>query len=133
MKDVHSDGLYVVSALATVMEEHFVPLLPDSYSYIKHGLSKVSEIDLFKSSLGTLGDVCRSCPVQFDPYLAEVIPALLNCINLQTIDKTLKLAVFNCLGDIALSCPRTFQNYIDEVIKVYNLGFVGAVSLQGPS
>ncbi len=61
VKDVHSDGLYVISALATVMEENFIPLLPDSYSYIKHGLTKVNDIDLFKSSLGTLGDICRSC------------------------------------------------------------------------
>lgn len=131
MKDVHSDGLYVISALATVMEEAFDPMLVNCYDYIKHGLSKVNDLELFKSSLGTLGDICRSCPNSFVNYLAEVIPALLNCINLQNIDKQLKLAVFNCLGDIALSCPTTFSNYTDEIIKVFNLGFVAAVSLQG--
>ena len=52
-----------------------------TYNYIKHALTKTNEPDLFKSAISVLGDVARAVENNFSNYLHEIIPALINCLN----------------------------------------------------
>ena len=65
-----------------------MPYLELTYNYLKHALSKTNEPDLFKSAIATLGDVARAVEDNFSKYLPEIIPALINCLNV-TFNTTL--------------------------------------------
>ena len=49
--DVHDDGISVISALAHACEAQFGPLVSDFQKYLKAGLEKFQEKDVFKVSL----------------------------------------------------------------------------------
>ncbi len=50
-RDVHDDGIAVITALAYSAKLHFAHLVPEFFNYLKVGLEKINEKDVFKVSL----------------------------------------------------------------------------------
>jgi hypothetical protein len=48
---VHDDGIAVITALAYSAKLHFAHLVPEFFNYLKVGLEKINEKDVFKVSL----------------------------------------------------------------------------------
>ena len=107
MKDVDSDSIYVISALATALKGEFALILDDFYNFLAHALVKINDTELFKTSLGALADVARACEAHFAPKL-EVMKSLISCLTSPAIDRDLKLHVFVTIGDVFLGTYSLF-------------------------
>ena len=59
-----------------------------TYNYLKHALSKTNEQELLKVAIAALGDVARAVEDNFSKYLPEIIPTLINYLNV-TFNTTL--------------------------------------------
>lgn len=80
-KDVHDDGISVISAIVYAAQEHFGPLVQDFQKYLKAGLEKIQEKDVFKVSLDYISQIGKCCKNEFEPYVAEIVQPLLFCLN----------------------------------------------------
>ena len=65
-----------------------MPYLELTYNYLKHALSKTNEQELLKVAIAALGDVARAVEDNFSKYLPEIIPTLINYLNV-TFNTTL--------------------------------------------
>ena len=75
-KEVDSDGLYVISALATCISNKFHKYLESFWPYLTYAFQKVNDHELFKTSIGTLADVARACESNFENKL-DIMKSLL--------------------------------------------------------
>lgn len=79
IKDVTSDGLYVIGSLSSFKR---VPAYLESvWPYVKHGLAKFNEQTMFKAALGAVVDLARNNSAAFGqpPYIhimADLLKAL---------------------------------------------------------
>jgi hypothetical protein len=80
-KEVSSDGLYAVSALATAYKKDFNKFMGDFWNFLIYALQKPEETELFKSAIGSMADVSRAIEEEFIKYLPMVIPPLLKCLH----------------------------------------------------
>lgn len=78
--DVHDDGISVVSAVAYAAQEHFGFLVGDFQKYLKAGLEKFQEKDVFKVSLDYISQLSKSCKAEFEPFITEIITPLIFCL-----------------------------------------------------
>lgn len=74
-----SDTLYVIAALSTAMKNKFSELLDDFWPYLTHALTRTSDADLFKTSIGCLADIARACEGTFVNKI-DVMESLLQCL-----------------------------------------------------
>jgi hypothetical protein len=95
----------VVSAVAHAAQEHFGFLVNDFQRYLKAGLEKFQEKDVFKVSLDYISQLSKSCKSEFEPFIPEIITPLIFCLNKADFSNDLKVSIFETLGDIALYSP----------------------------
>ncbi|EGR27486.1 importin beta, putative, partial [Ichthyophthirius multifiliis] len=128
--DVDTDGMYVISALATVSGEDFCQYLDNFWPFINHSLSnKQQDLELFKTTLGTIGDIARACEAGFKEKLNILEPLMLG-LEQTNFDREVKLQIFNCIGDIFLASKLNCLPYLDKMMRIFEFGFVGALEMQ---
>lgn len=82
-KEVTSDGIYAMSALSGSWKNGFLSHLDEYWNYLIFALGKQEDIELFKSAIGSLADLSRSCESGFEKYLPQVVPALIKCLHVK--------------------------------------------------
>lgn len=80
-KEVTADGIYAMSALSAAWKKGFLFHLPEYWNFLLHALGKMDDVELFKSAIGSLADISRTCENEFDSYLPQVVPALIQCLR----------------------------------------------------
>lgn len=129
IKDVDSDGMYIISALATCTEKHFVVYLEKVWPYIEHALmNKQEDLELFKICVGTVADIARACDVQFGVKL-DVLTKFFLTLESPHFNREAKLTIFNCVGDICLATKEQAIPYLERLITIFDKSFTAAVEL----
>lgn len=62
IKDVHDDGIAVITSLAFASKEKFQRFIPEFFDYLKVGLDKYNEKEVFKVSLDFIAQISKNCP-----------------------------------------------------------------------
>lgn len=129
LKDVDSDGMYIISALSTCIEKHFVGYLDKVWPFIEHTLqNKQDDIELFKVCVGTVADIARACDVQFIPKI-DVLSRFFAALEAPQINRDVKLNIFSCVGDIFLATKEQSQNYLHRLISIFDKSFNATIEL----
>ncbi|EAR88045.3 importin-beta amine-terminal domain protein (macronuclear) [Tetrahymena thermophila SB210] len=129
IKNVDSDGMYIVSALATCIGTNFVKYLDKVWPYIEHALTqRQQDLELFKTCMGTIADVARACDNQFSCKL-NILNNLFAALESPQFNRDVKLNIFSCIGDICLATKENTLPYLENLVKIFDIGFTAAVEL----
>jgi len=114
-KKVIPDGLYMLSALSSVLRDDFVSQLEELHKYTDHAIRSTNEPELLKAGFDTVGHLCRTFP-QYLKLLDETFPYLLTCLKEPNFCKEHKPTIFLTIGDIALGVPTLIIKHIQEIL-----------------
>lgn len=131
-RDVDSDGMYVISSLATAMRSKFKIYLDQIWPFIVHALQKQNNADIFKSTIGALADIARACEEDFSERI-NVLDSLFECLIKPEFDRELKLQIFLCIGDIFLACRECCVRYLPNFIHILQISLQGCLLLHTSS
>lgn len=127
--DVLTDGIYVLGSLACILKGEFRPRFEESWPFVQHGLYKTTDAELFRGSVGALGDFARAIGKDFYPQLNDVLRWLVQCIKDPAMDRHSKTCIFIVIGDLALSTGDLMWPYVDQVLEIYQIGMEAAIEL----
>jgi hypothetical protein len=75
IKDVDSDGFYVISALAYFYKDR--RLVDDFWKYIEHGLTKTNEAEIFKAAISCICDFASIYRDQIQDRMSNILGELI--------------------------------------------------------
>lgn len=123
------DGLYMLSALSSILKEAFIPKLNELHKYTDHSIRMVGEVELLRAGFDTLGHLCRNFPQDFGVFLPASMEYILNCLKDQSIPKENKPIIFTTLGDIALGAPALIIQNIAQIFNLYEMAYDAIIAL----
>lgn len=128
-KTIVPDGLYLLSALATVLRQDFIPKLDELHKYTDHAIKETNEPELLKAGFDTVGHLCRVFPSDYSNLLETTMPYLLQCLKDQNFSKDNKPTIFLTLGDVALGSPHLIVQNMKDILSLYEIAYEAIIVL----
>lgn len=99
--DVVEEAITCIGALASVIEARFNSYLTPFGPYLIFALKNRQAMHVCKAGTMALGDLSRALGAVMGPFLHELIPPMLENLQIQEVDTEVKLQSICTLGDIA--------------------------------
>lgn len=81
ISDVNSEGLILISWIATCIGDRFVSLMDDFWKYINHAFTKDKQLDMLKAALIAVSETAKATGLKFEKYQDKVFPLLINLLH----------------------------------------------------
>merc|ERR1719231_1757782 len=80
--------------------------------YIINCLRQQDDAQLVTMSVLAVGDLCRSIGKEVSPYCDEIMNILVELLQSDVVDRSVKPHVISLFSDIALAIEKSFDKYI---------------------
>ncbi|KAI8848989.1 armadillo-type protein [Chytridium lagenaria] len=103
---VHEDVFIVVT-----VEQFFERYMEQFKPFLLAALQNPGDAQLSAIAVGLVGDICRALNARVIPHCNEFMLLLVQNLQSDVLDRTVKPAILSCFGDIALAIGGHFDQY----------------------
>ncbi|KZT05199.1 ARM repeat-containing protein [Laetiporus sulphureus 93-53] len=115
---VIEDAFLVVGALASSLEQRFAPYIPAFLPFLYPALKAHEDTQLCTVAVGLIGDISRALNEQSEQYANAFMSVLLENLQSDVLNRTVKITILACFGDIALAIGPAFEPYLSSTMAV---------------
>jgi importin subunit beta-1 len=108
----------------------FSRYLEGFFPYLELGLQQHRELQACQVAVGCLGDVCRACEEQVEPYCDRIVSVLLTNLQSDEVHRAIKPQILSVFGDMAMSLGDRFEKYLPHVVPMLQAAAVMSVEQQ---
>ena len=108
----HEEAFSATSAVADQLEADFEKYMTALQPYLIMGLRNFEAYHVCVIAVGLVGDIARSIESKLQPYCDEIMSALLQSLQNQSLHRSVKPPVLSSFGDIALAIGGQFEPYL---------------------
>lgn len=114
----HEDAFMMVGYLAEKLEDNFGRYIQHFMPALMTGLRNVEEYQVCTCAIGAVGDICRGLGRSIAPYCDDIVRALLELLQSQSLTRIVKPQVIGVFADIAMALESDFQRYATLVFEM---------------
>ena len=108
----HEEVFSATSSIADQLEDAFEKYMSALQPFLIMGLSNFEAYHVCIIAVGLVGDLARSMEAKIQPYCDEIMSALLQSLQNQSLHRSVKPPVLSAFGDIALAIGPLFEPYL---------------------
>uniref|UniRef100_A0A6U3SM86 Importin N-terminal domain-containing protein n=1 Tax=Ditylum brightwellii TaxID=49249 RepID=A0A6U3SM86_9STRA len=108
----HEEAFSATSAIADQMEADFEKYLLALQPFLMMGLQNFEAYHVCTIAVGLVGDIARSVEAKIQPFCDEIMSALMQSLQNQSLHRSVKPPVLSCFGDIAMAIGAAFEPYL---------------------
>lgn len=113
---VAEEALLAGASVADALQEHFLTYLPHFMPVVIEAMKDHEQTTLCSVAVGVVGDLSRSMGKLLRPYTKDIMIRLLDALQSDVLEKTVKPPILSCLGDLALGIKGGYAEYVSEVM-----------------
>lgn len=129
-KSVYDEGIMACDGLLLAISKEFKPLMTKFGPYLAYALGNTEDTPLSRAAVGFVEDLSHEFEAEMAPYLAELVPLIMQIIQNKDSDRGVKLSAITALGDFAFATNKAFSPYLPSLLEI--LKGASALSLQPP-
>ncbi len=114
----HEDAFMAIGYMAEKMEAGFTRYMPFLQAPLINGLKNIDEYQVCTVSVGVVGDLCRALGAGVLPYCDEVMRCLLELLQSQVLNRSVKPHVISLFADIAMAIEGEFERYTNIILGI---------------
>jgi len=118
----YEEGLKLLSDMALFIKSDFIQYFSQFKEYLIQGLKNYQNSSLCKESLLCLGNIIKALEKNFNDYIEEYIPIIINIIGDNKFDLNLKLECLKIISYIFIFCPKEALKSFDIVMQIIGSG-----------
>uniref|UniRef100_A0A2P2HWX4 Importin subunit beta-1-like n=1 Tax=Hirondellea gigas TaxID=1518452 RepID=A0A2P2HWX4_9CRUS len=115
---VQEDALLAVSTLVEVLGSGFLKYMDAFKHWLGMGLRNYEVLPVCSAAVGVTGDICRALNDKVEPYCDELMELLVQNLNNDQVNRTVKPAILAVFGDMALAIGPKFTKYLEIVLQM---------------
>jgi len=108
----HEEAFLVIGSIADKMEQDFEKYMTALGPFLMMGLSNFEAYQVCTVAVGLIGDIARAIEINLAPYCDDIMSALLQSLQNQSLHRSVKPPVLSCFGDIALAIGARYEPYL---------------------
>eukprot|EP00978_Attheya_sp_CCMP212_P028194 scaffold96626_cov55-Attheya_sp.AAC.1 len=108
----HQEAFSAMSAMVDLMEADFEKYVSALQPFLMMGLSNFEAFQVCTVAVGLVGDIARAIESKILPYCNDIMSALMQSLQNQSLHRSVKPPVLSCFGDIALAISAGFEPYL---------------------
>eukprot|EP00567_Pseudictyota_dubia_P000409 CAMPEP_0197465044 /NCGR_PEP_ID=MMETSP1175-20131217/64336_1 /TAXON_ID=1003142 /ORGANISM="Triceratium dubium, Strain CCMP147" /LENGTH=870 /DNA_ID=CAMNT_0043001049 /DNA_START=88 /DNA_END=2700 /DNA_ORIENTATION=+ len=108
----HEEAFSATSAVVDQMEGDFEKYMSALQPFLMMGLRNFEAYHVCTIAVGLVGDIARAIEVKIQPYCDDIMSALLQSLQNQTLHRSVKPPVLSAFGDIAMAISAAFEPYL---------------------
>lgn len=108
----HEEAFSATSAVADQLEGDFDKYMQALQQFLIMGLRNFEAYHVCVVAVGLVGDIARAIEGKLQPYCDEIMSALLQSLQNQSLHRSVKPPVLSAFGDIALAIGGAFEPYL---------------------
>lgn len=108
----HEEAFSATSAVCDKLESHFDKYMPALAPFLIMGLKNFQAFHVCSIAVGLVGDIARSIEGKIQPYCYDIMAALVESLQNQSVHRNVKPPVLACFGDIAMALGNAFEPYL---------------------
>ena len=114
----HQDVLLAVEAIATSIDKEFSMFFGAFWPFLYTALTNVTEHQNCSVAVSILSNMSRALEEDLGPHCALVVQALLQNLENQNLERSVKPHILSLLGDVAMAVGEAFEPYLENVMKM---------------
>lgn len=114
----HEDAFMSIGFVAEKLGANFLRYLPYLQAPLLAGLKSVDEHQLVTVAVGVVGDLCRALGNQLLPSCDEIMRCLLELLQSQVLNRSVKPHVIAVFADIAMAIEGDFDRYTNIILGI---------------
>jgi importin subunit beta-1 len=114
----HQDAMLAIGFIADKLGENFLRYMPYLQAPLIAGLKSIEEHELCTISVVVVGDLCRALHHTLLPYCDEIMRCLLELLQSQTLNRSVKPHVISIFSDIAIAIEGEFERYTGIILNI---------------
>lgn len=114
----HEDAFMAIGYMAEKMEGAFTRYMPFLQAPLIAGLKNIDEYQVCTVSVGVVGDLCRALGAGVLPYCDDVMRCLLELLQSQVLNRSVKPHVISLFADIAMAIEGEFERYTNIILGI---------------
>lgn len=120
---VHEEALLAIEAVADALGPDFSRYFATVAPVLVSALRNWTHYQLCAVAVGTVGDICRAigkdfATVENGAIAREIVRCLLDAVQSQMLDKSVKPAVLSAFGDVAMAIKGDFEPFLGYVMQM---------------
>ena len=100
------------------LEQRFAPYIPAFLPFLYPALKAHEDTQLCTVAVGLIGDISRALNEQSEQYANAFMSVLLENLQSEVLNRTVKITILACFGDIALAIGPAFEPYLSSTMAV---------------
>mmetsp|Transcript_29029 Transcript_29029/g.84350 ORF Transcript_29029/g.84350 Transcript_29029/m.84350 type:complete len:870 (-) Transcript_29029:536-3145(-) len=108
----HEEAFSATSAIADQLEGDFDKYMIALQPFLIMGLRNFEAYHVCVVAVGLVGDIARAIEGKLQPYCDDIMSALLQSLQNQSLHRSVKPPVLSAFGDIALAIGGAFEPYL---------------------
>ena len=118
----YEEGLKLLGDMALFVKIDFMQYFSQFKEYLVQGLKCFKKTSLCKESLLCLGNIIQALEKNFNDYIDEYIPIIINIIADNKFELNLKLECLKIISYIFIFCPKEALKSFDIVMQIIGSG-----------
>ena len=118
----YEEGLKLLGDMALFVKIDFIQYFSQFKEYLVQGLKCFKKTSLCKESILCLGNIIQALEKNFNDYIDEYIPIIINIIADNKFDLNLKLECLKIISYIFIFCPKEALKSFDIVMQIIGSG-----------
>ena len=118
----YEEGLKLLGDMALFVKIDFIQYFSQFKEYLIQGLKCYKKSSLCKESLLCLGNIIQALDKNFNDYIDEYIPIIINIIADNNFEMNLKLECLKIISYIFIFCPKEALKSFDIVMQIIGSG-----------
>ena len=118
----YEEGLKLLGDMALFVKIDFIQYFSQFKEYLIQGLKCFKKNSLCKESLICLGNIIQALEKNFNDYIDEYIPIIINIIADNKFETNLKLECLKIISYIFIFCPKEALKSFDIVMQIIGSG-----------
>ena len=118
----YEEGLKLLGDMALFIKSDFIQYFSQFKEYLIQGLKCYKKSLLCKESLLCLGNIIQALEKNFNDYIDEYIPIIINIISDNNFELYLKLECLKIISYIFIFCPKEALKSFDIVMQIIGSG-----------
>jgi len=108
----HEEAFSATSAVVDQMEGDFEKYMSALQPFLMMGLRNFEAYHVCTIAVGLVGDIARAIEDKIQPYCDDIMSALLQSLQNQTLHRSVKPPVLSAFGDVGMAIGAAFEPYL---------------------
>lgn len=108
----HEEAFSATSAVVDQLEDDFEKYMSALQPFLMMGLRNFEAYHVCTIAVGLVGDIARAIEGKIQPYCDDIMSALLQSLQNQSLHRSVKPPVLSAFGDIGMAIGASFEPYL---------------------